>query len=90
MGLSRHDSITYIAVIRHPLDVAFSHHNHGQNVNVERAIELCTAAVGEYVPDGHPGELPPEDLGDYLRWFIDNDLEPNGAGPKASRIIATR
>ena len=54
-GVPRHDEVTYIALIRHPLDVALSNADHFQNERVERVIELRTRAAG-------PPELPEQDL----------------------------
>jgi hypothetical protein len=80
-GVPRHDSVTYIAVVRHPLDVALSDRDHSANMRMERAEELLTAAVGEdrYAPPGT--DEPPEDPAEYLRWFIDNEEPPTGSGP---------
>ena len=39
-GVPRHDEVTYIAVIRHPLDVALSNADHFENERAERCIEL--------------------------------------------------
>jgi aryl sulfotransferase len=78
-GVPRHDEVTYIAVIRHPLDVALSNADHFENERAERAIELRTRAAGP--PDLPERELPPDDLAGYLRWFIDNDVAPTGSGP---------
>ncbi len=80
-GVPRRDGVTYITVIRHPLDVALSDMDHRSNMQVERAIELRVAAVGEYVPEGPRTEAPPTDPAEFLRWFIDNDREPSGSGP---------
>ncbi len=79
-GLPMHDSVTYIAVIRHPLDVALSDRDHGSNMRKQRAVRMRTRAAGRYE---RPAEraAAPEDLSDYLRWFIDNDLQPVGSGP---------
>lgn len=84
-GIPLRSTMTYIAVIRHPLDVALSNHDHGKNMRAEHALALRNAAVGE--PDlGHFARgKAPEDLADYLRWFIDNDEPPNGSGPHGLR-----
>lgn len=93
-GVPRLPSVTYITVIRHPLDVALSYRDHEENLNSERLVALRTTAVG---PDGgqdrpsggapkpreserHP-EDEPEAPDAYLRWWIDNDIEPKGSGP---------
>src|SRR6266508_5421693 len=78
-GVPRHDEVTYIAVIRHPLDVALSNADHFENERAERAIELRTRAAGP--PDLPEQGLPFHDLAGYLRWFIDNDVAPTGSGP---------
>ncbi len=73
--------VTYIAVIRHPLDVAMSDLDHGDNERFERLVELRRAAVGSEAPGEGPLDAAPEDPPAYLRWFIDNDVEPTGSGP---------
>jgi hypothetical protein len=80
-GLPRIPSVTYIAVIRHPLDAALSDLDHRANVDDERLVALRSAAAG--VDDSGAGALDdaPEEPGEYLRWFIANDVEPTGSGP---------
>ena len=80
-GVPRHDSVTYIAVARHPLDVALSDQDHRGNMRMERAEELLTAAVGSNRYEPPHSDDPPEEPADYLRWFIDNDEQPTGSGP---------
>jgi aryl sulfotransferase len=93
-GVPRLPSVTYMTVIRHPLDAALSYRDHEENLNSERLVELRATAAG---PDdseegwfgeaaqGRESERHPEDEPEapdaYLRWFIDNDREPNGSGP---------
>ncbi len=79
-GLPHPDGVTFIAVIRHPLDIALSDKDHVANQNNERTRELWLNAVG---PAQRPAarKTPPEDPGEYLRWWIDNDIEPTGTGP---------
>jgi hypothetical protein len=79
-GLPVDPSVTYIAVIRHPLDVALSDRDHAANMLRERAVELREAAVGPFEGTAD-GQEAPEDLTEYLRWFVDNDLPPTGSGP---------
>ncbi len=75
-------NVTYIAVIRHPLDVALSDRDHSANQNVERVKELRAAVIGELDPQlAATWPEGPEDDAEYLRWFIDNDLPPSGSGP---------
>jgi aryl sulfotransferase len=78
-GVPRHDTVTYVAVIRHPLDVALSDRDHGDNQRTDRTTELRVAASGE--PDLPATASPPGDPAEYLRWFVDNDLPPTGSGP---------
>ena len=79
-GVPRLASVTYIAVVRHPLDVAMSDRDHGANMHEERAVELRNAVAG---PEEsiRAADDAPKDPADYLRWFIDNDRPPTGSGP---------
>ena len=78
-GVPRHDEVTYVVVVRHPLDVAMSDRDHGANVREERAVELRVSVAG---PAERRGSDPlPEDPAEFLRWFIDNDEPPTGSGP---------
>lgn len=79
-GLPLNPSVTFIAVIRHPLDVALSDRDHMANMLRERAAEMREAVAGRYEPPAHKQEAP-EDLADFLRWFIDNHEQPTGSGP---------
>jgi aryl sulfotransferase len=79
-GLPLHPTVTYIAVIRHPLDVALSDRDHRANMDERRAYELRLSASG--APDPAFTRNPaPRAAGDYLRWFIDSDAPPTGSGP---------
>ena len=83
-GVPDHPTVTYVAVIRHPLDVALSDQDHHANMDMERARELRLAAVGEPDPEVmRRGDLPPQDPAGYLRWFIASDLPPTGSGPNS-------
>ena len=78
-GVPRHDEVTYVVVVRHPLDVAMSDRDHSANVREERAVELRVSVTG---PAERGGSDPlPEDPAEFLRWFIDNDEPPTGSGP---------
>jgi aryl sulfotransferase len=79
-GLPLEPTVTYLAVIRHPLDVALSDRDHGLNMKRDRTKELREAMVGEFEPTQPHGE-PPEDATEFLRWFIDNHELPTGSGP---------
>ncbi|MEO8328417.1 MAG: sulfotransferase domain-containing protein [Candidatus Nanopelagicales bacterium] len=81
-GVPQHESVTYIAVARHPLDVALSDRDHGNNMQEGRTSELRVAASGEVEPEVAARFMPPpDDPGEYLRWFIDNEVAPTGSGP---------
>ena len=80
-GLPYLPSITYIAVIRHRLDVAMSDLDHGDNERFDRLVELRTAAVGSDAPAEGALDDAPQEADAYLRWFIDNEVEPTGSGP---------
>jgi aryl sulfotransferase len=80
-GIPLRSTMTYIAVMRHPLDVALSDRDHAENMRIERALELRNAAVGEPDLGDFVREKAPDDPAEYLRWFIDNDEPPSGSGP---------
>jgi hypothetical protein len=77
-GVPRLDSVTYIAMARHPLDVALSDLDHQQNMRAERAAELRRTAAG--LSERAPRDMP-EDPAEFLRWFIDHEEPPSGSGP---------
>ncbi len=79
-GLPPSDTVTYLAVIRHPLDAALSDRDHMANMHRDRAIEMREKAVGPYEPPAQ-SEKAPEDTTEFLRWFIDNHEQPSGSGP---------
>jgi aryl sulfotransferase len=79
-GLPFDPSVTYIAVIRHPLDVALSDRDHSANMLKERAVEMREAVAGRYEPPADR-EQAPDDPAEFLRWFIDNKEQPTGSGP---------
>jgi aryl sulfotransferase len=80
-GVPQDPSVTYIAVIRHPLDVALSDRDHSANMRMDHTVALRVAASGPVDPDVAARAEPPEDPAQYLRWFIDNDAQPTGSGP---------
>ncbi|MFI5099266.1 MAG: sulfotransferase domain-containing protein [Actinomycetes bacterium] len=80
-GVPRHDSVTYIAVARHPLDVALSDRDHRENMRTDHAVELRVAATGPSGPQVRTSDPPPDEPAAYLRWFIDNEEQPSGSGP---------
>lgn len=78
-GLPRPESVLFIAMARHPLDVALSFRDHFANVDQAQVGARIEQSSG--FPDVAPRESPPEDDADYLAWWIENDIEPDGAGP---------
>ena len=80
-GIPLPPSVTAIVLVRHPLDVALSSLDHQRNMHVEHALELRVAASGPLEQSGQSPSPRPQDPVGYLRWFIDNDLQPNGSGP---------
>lgn len=82
-GLPARDDVTYVVVIRHPLDVALSDRDHRANIS-DAAFELRLQAVGDKDLDVlAPPVDRPDDPAEYLRWFIDCDLPPTGSGPNS-------
>jgi aryl sulfotransferase len=79
-GLPAHPTVTYICVIRHPLDVALSDRDHMANMRRDRTAEMREAVAGTYEAAGEHEEAP-EGPADYLRWWIDNHELPTGSGP---------
>jgi aryl sulfotransferase len=80
-GVARDPSVTYIAVARHPLDVALSDRDHGKNMHDEHMQQLRMNASGAPANNQRHSEPAPDDPADYLRWFIDNNEQPTGSGP---------
>ncbi len=79
-GLPDHPTVTYIALIRHPLDAALSDLDHSRNTAPGRAVALRDAATGVPPPvAGHVGQ--PDEPRAVLRWFVENDNQPTGSGP---------
>jgi len=79
-GIPRHESVTYLCVVRHPLDVALSDRDHASNMDFERAMELRIAATGEPDVPTSGGDVP-EDPAEFLRVFIESHEGGTGSGP---------
>lgn len=79
-GIPRVEGVTYIAVVRHPLDIALSNLDHADNMRIDHAVELRTAAAGE-AEQGFERRTRPGTPAEYVRFFIDNDEPPTGHGP---------
>lgn len=80
-GIPHLPSVTYITMIRHPLDVALSYRDHDQNLDWEHLQALRTTAAGAADNEESLFEDEPEAPDAYLRWWIDNTIEPRGSGP---------
>lgn len=78
-GVPHPSDVSFIAMSRHPLDVALSFRDHDDNVDQSRVGAMIGEASG--FPDIPLREQPPKDPAQYLAWWIDNDIEPDGAGP---------
>jgi hypothetical protein len=79
-GLPRHASLTYLTVMRHPLDAALSNRDHVDNTDRERMTALRTAAVGEADPEQLLDSEAPADDAAYLRWWVDDERPATGTG----------
>jgi hypothetical protein len=79
-GIAYSPTVTYVAVIRHPLDVALSDKDHGANQQRIQTAKLRETAVGAY-DRAIEREAPPDDPAEFLRWWIDNHEPPSGSGP---------
>jgi aryl sulfotransferase len=78
-GIPQHDEVTYITVSRHPLDVALSYKDHRANSDRKRMMEL-RGQVGDQRTGTDTSAAPPDDPGDYLRWFITSDSSRSANG----------
>lgn len=88
-GVPWDDRVTYLAVVRHPLQVALSMDDHMANLDLDRAMEIRGAAVG--LDD--LGELPPppERSDDprvrLLEWMDDDGDYANAGGTTTLREL---
>jgi len=74
-------SVTYVTLTRHPLDAALSYRDHVTNMREGRLETLRTAAGASEYRWQSAFDDEPEEPDEYLRWFIDNHVEPTGSGP---------
>jgi aryl sulfotransferase len=90
-GLPWHETVTYIAVLRHPLDVAMSMRDHGRIVDRLQMRSLIEEHDPELM-ETWQSTLPPEDDLDFLRWWIDHqsDTWEIGAGNLAEFVRQSR
>lgn len=80
-GIPFAPDVTYLAVFRHPLDVALSDKDHADNMN-DHVHEVRWVAVGAKDLDDLPIRPPrPDDPAEHLRTFIDGPLTFSGSGP---------
>lgn len=82
-GLPRVPGVTYVAVVRHPLDMALSDYDHSSNQCRDRTAELLESS-GHGMDTNNTTctkQEPPKERAEYLRWWIDNVVEADGAGP---------
>ena len=77
-GVPRLDEVTYITMMRHPLDAALSHKDHRSNQDRERMMELRGATIADQQADSQAHGSLPDDPADYLRCVIDNDKIATG------------
>jgi len=71
-GVPRLPDVTYITVMRHPLDAALSHRDHRSNSDRERMMELRSGSGDPRAGSASSAVLPSEPA-DFLRSFIDSD-----------------
>jgi aryl sulfotransferase len=79
-GLPSDDQVTYLAIVRHPLDAALSNRDHAANEADGRIAELRAAASGDVDLSDLPPRDPPHDAAEFLRWWIDCDYPSTGTG----------
>lgn len=79
-GVPWRDDVTYLIVVRHPLDAALSDRDHRQNMDGQRTLALRSEAVGtDDLADRTP-VAEPEDARAFLRGWIDGAAAPAGTG----------
>lgn len=84
-GLPRHDRVTYLTVIRHPLQVVRSMEDHLANLDMDRALELRADAVGlDDLDDLPPPPERSDDPAERLRQWILDDTDYAVAGGTSS------
>jgi aryl sulfotransferase len=78
-GIPRRDEVTYITVMRHPLDVALSYKDHRTNMDRERMMEL-RGQVGDQRAGTDTSAVPLDDPADFLRSFITSESSRSANG----------
>ena len=91
-GLPWSDTVTYLTVMRHPLDVAMSIRDHLQAIDRGRVRDLLVEVAGNEHFNGADSDDPPEDLSGYLGWWIDRESEQweDGAGSLAELVMQSQ
>lgn len=78
-GIPHHEiGVTYITVVRHPLDVALSDFDHSWNQCRDTTRKLIRRRSSDQPQTKHD---TPQDRRRFLLWWIDNKLPTDGAGP---------
>lgn len=79
-GLPWDERVTYIAVLRHPLDVALSMRDHASTIDSGRIRDLIVGVDPDIMSTWGQVDAP-EDDAEYLRWWIefDEDVWEEGA-----------
>lgn len=90
-GLPDVPGVRFVALARHPLDVALSFRDHVANLDMASVRARLATVAGEPgdPPAGPPPERssaappepPPPDDADFLAWWIAAEAEPTAAGP---------
>lgn len=73
-GLPQDDRVTYIAVLRHPLDVALSMRDHRRTIDRDQIRVRISEVDPDIMSTWHEFDVP-EDDADYLRWWIEFDAD---------------
>ncbi|MFP5332279.1 MAG: sulfotransferase domain-containing protein [Acidimicrobiia bacterium] len=71
-GLPYDEQVTYIAVLRHPLDVALSIRDHRRTIDRDRIRDLVAGVDPDIITTWVDIDQP-EDEAHYLRWWVDFD-----------------
>lgn len=90
-GLPWHQTVTYLAVLRHPLDVAMSMRDHVRSLDRLRVRSLVEEHDPELMTTWESTAVPEDDSG-YLRWWIEHQSEvwEDGAGNLAEFVRQSR
>jgi len=87
-GIPRLDDVTYITMLRHPLDTALSHRDHRANSDRKRVMELRGQPVEERPAGTSTSAAPIDDPAKYLRSFIGRNPSREETGVYALADLA--